>query len=347
MDRVEFGSDFSFLPLLFKEAIEDNIGSYFPGSSLFFSGRSALYSILLNGIAVHAWETLFIPEYYCHEVTDFIEDLNINVEYYKHAPYFSEFKPSENMCKKGNVILVVNIFGFNSVPIIENSEAIIIEDHTHDLLSNFALNSRADFCFASLRKTIPIPCGGLAWSPVGNKIPELNVSHLGKLASYMKLTAMLLKSEYLSGANVQKSDFRQIYEESEEIFCDHATCGGMPKLEKKFLDQISVGGLYRTKYRNLATLKEKIIDKSIIYKESFDAPGHYPLGLFLKFDTPGERARMQKHLISNNVFPAVLWPNQKTDEAKAFSDIILFLHCDVRYSQKDINSIANIINLVQ
>jgi hypothetical protein len=44
------------------------------------------------------------------------------------------------------------------------SEWLLVEDHSHDPFSPWAVGSSADYAFCSLRKTLPVPDGGLLWS---------------------------------------------------------------------------------------------------------------------------------------------------------------------------------------
>jgi hypothetical protein len=343
MIRKEFGSDLSFLPSILQKEKTDDIRSYFLNSSLYFSGRAALYYIILKGIETHGWSKIFMPEYYCHDVTDFISALNIDVVYYENGPISTNCALNKDMDKKEHVVLVVNVFGLVGFPDLDFSFASVIEDHTHDLIADRAIQSKADFCFASLRKTIPIPCGGIAWSPKGLELLEPKESRVATIASYMKFSAMLLKSQYINGDNVHKADFRELYMESEDMFLDKESHGGMPDIFIRQLGQISLAQLNKVKLENLDELYRLINNKAIIFKKNY-RPGDHPLGLILKFESYEDKISMQKHLISNQIYPAVLWPKQKADKAKDFSDRMLFVHCDIRYNKYNMNYMAQVIN---
>jgi hypothetical protein len=66
----------------------------------------------------------------------------------------------------------MNYFGLRTPPDLELPEGVeVLEDHSHDPVSAWAEQSSADFCLASLRKTLPINDGGALWSPVGHRLP--------------------------------------------------------------------------------------------------------------------------------------------------------------------------------
>jgi hypothetical protein len=344
MIRKEFGSDFSYLSSIIKEEKTDDITSFYPEPTMFFSGRAALYSILKKGIEDAGWSKIFVPEYYCHDVTDFVGTLGIIIEFYSFGPYSKNLTTIHEIDKKGNVVLVVNNFGLAPLPFFNLYYATTIEDHTHDLVSDKALQSKADYCFASLRKTVPVPCGGIAWSPKGNEILAPLETSISQLASYMKLSAMLLKTQYLGGAEIRKDYFRDLYNQSEELFSDSESYAKMPSFVLDLLQRISLHQLNKSKVENFQEICDQIKNKSIIFK--FDVkPGVHPLGLVLKFKSREDKVCMQNHLVSFNIFPAVLWPKQKESVAKNFSDTMLFVHCDIRYTLEDMKYIAEIINM--
>ena len=101
----------------------------------------------------------------------------------------------------GDAIFWVNFFGlgikppFGFVP----DWVEIIEDHTHDPWSVWAYESTANWCVASLRKTLPLGNGGVLWSPAGHPLPSASPvtpeRHTAALEKF--LAAMLLKKRYL------------------------------------------------------------------------------------------------------------------------------------------------------
>src|SRR5690606_33107717 len=152
----EYGSDFHYVnDRRFRiDAEEDNIFSTLP---LYYSGRSALYAIVENGINQFGWQKIYVPTYYCHEVYDFIRPLKIVIEYYEHNPFASRTEfPFQD--EPDHVVLVVNYFGVSMLDVTKYRSLVVIADLTHDLSAIEA--SQADYIFGSLRKVLPMPVGG-------------------------------------------------------------------------------------------------------------------------------------------------------------------------------------------
>jgi hypothetical protein len=79
-------------------------------------------------------------------------------------PDWSTLQPAND-----DVVLAVNYFGIRSGEPWrrwhEKRSCFLLEDHSHDPVSGWALHSRADYAFSSLRKRMPVPDGAILWSP--------------------------------------------------------------------------------------------------------------------------------------------------------------------------------------
>ena len=140
MFYAEYGSDFHFTEL--KENADSSIYDIFPHVTLFFSGRSALFHLVKYGTERFGWKNLYLPIYYCHEVSAFIAQLPINIFFYDDGPYSKSNSNFAAIDHTNNVIVRVNYFGVTSSSYAPH-QAVVIEDHTHDLISDWALNSTA------------------------------------------------------------------------------------------------------------------------------------------------------------------------------------------------------------
>ena len=102
----------------------------------------------------------------------------------------------------GDVVFVSAMFGAQPSVRVEGSGA-IIEDHSHDLLAPPAIASTADYVIVSLRKTLPLPDGGAAWSPQGHDLPpERTMTDAHASGALERMSAMALKRMYLDGEPV-------------------------------------------------------------------------------------------------------------------------------------------------
>ena len=68
--------------------------------------------------------------------------------------------------------------------------------------------------------------------------------------------------------------------------------------------------------------------------------------MVLLLENKEKRDALRKRLIADSVYPAILWnvPGTASDASRDFSERMLSVHCDGRYSEDDIKQLANIIN---
>ena len=65
--------------------------------------------------------------------------------------------------------------------------------------------------------------------------------------------------------------------------------------------------------------------------------------LVLKLRNKEERDKLRMQMIENQIYPAVLWnvPESISDEIVEFSQTMLSVHCDGRYTLSDIQFLTN------
>ena len=68
--------------------------------------------------------------------------------------------------------------------------------------------------------------------------------------------------------------------------------------------------------------------------------------LILLLESKERRDALRKKLIDRCAYPAVLWnvPDEASAASKDFSQRMLSIHCDGRYTEDDIRKLANILN---
>jgi hypothetical protein len=342
MKNKEYGSDFHYF---IKEDVilPNQKDSLFCSDefSLFFSGRVALHNIITEGIKMKNWKKIFLPSFYCHEVTQFIEELPIEIVYYEFNPFLdSESKVVVIEDIATNVIVNVDYFGLKKLDCSVFKNAVILEDITHNIIG--FQKSHADYCFGSLRKELAVPAGGFCFSPKKLPLPDANSSLKSENIALQKLSAMLLKEKYLNGYSSDKDVFRKLFADAEKDFENDFTNASMPVCAKDVLFQIDIEKVLKHKYDNVRTvlIALEVIDEIIV---NFNSNKENVFGLCLECKTASDREKLKSHLISKKIFPAVLWPNQLTDRDKKIESLVLFLHLDYRYNATDIKVITNTI----
>ena len=343
MINKEYGSDFHLcLEDEFLQFGKETIFSDSKGFSLFFSGRSTIYSLLKFGIENSGWKKVYFPGYYCHEVVQFIQKLPIEINYYAFNPFLDTSETEINVeDRPDNVVINVFFFGLSGLNLSKYKNIIVIEDLTHNILA--FKDSKADYCFGSLRKQLPLPCGGFCYSAAQKNLPGGQHSLKGEEIAWQKAAAMFFKREYLEGRFQQKEIFRNQFIEAEKKFEEEFTNSEMPGIAKAIFSQLNIEGILEAKKKNLklafSLLKE---NSKVIYHTAL--ANENALGLLLKLTSFQDRERLKAFLISKNIFPAVLWPGQIEDRDIGIEKTVLFLHMDYRYNGEDIEYITNTLN---
>ena len=214
---MELGSEFN-LTLSELSYTEDNFFSYlkqYEKQCIFVdSGRSAIKIIqrdyLVNG-------EILLPEFICESV---IKCFPVeSVKFYKITDEFvadvDDIK--EKISGETKAIFLMHYFGAIQPPSIihrikevaSENELVIIEDMTHSLFSKY--QPIGDYLVASIRKWMPIPCGGILLCDKGNS----GITY-EKYADNSKVYGMVLKDLYLRGELDCNPLYRKIFTECEE-----------------------------------------------------------------------------------------------------------------------------------
>lgn len=340
---MEFGSDFhiidnlpkgtSLLELLATEA------------NLYADGRQPIECILQHEKIQRLW----VPSYHCQDSLAGLHRNGYELNYYNFTPAEDLEKAISSIpIELGDAVMVINHFGLSGKPEISDRDFILIEDHSHDLISDWARTSDADWCFASLRKTLPIADGGILWSPRRKALPAPPPATLPATGnSEQRYEAMRLKARYLKGENVQKEDYLKIFRETEERF-DSLPISAISQASKEIISALDIRGWYRAKKENWDILRKSISSsKRCKVLEAQNIVGT-PFSLILLFDNTELRDRVRAALIENNVFPAILWsiPDNVNRQSGNFGRNMLSIHCDGRYNSDHIKRLATIINTI-
>lgn len=329
---MEFGSDFHYVNILSKPDYY-----MFDGRMFFACGRQALLFILIGNNYKRVW----LPEYYCYEVVDYLRKHGIEIMFYLDSPLLrsQDILINDIEYREGDALVRINYFGLRGLVSSINSKIPIIEDHSHDLLGEWTSCSDADWCFASLRKTLPLAEGGVLWSPKGNilkNMPDICIEN-EKLAQD-RWRAMGLKSKYLRQGG-DKSAYRELYIETEKRF-SRLPISMIDGHSTWYIKNLDIKKWYCKKKANWEILYNEVSPKiQVLLPESLDSC--FPFALVLCFENLFERDRAKKRLIDSSVYPAVLWevPEYQSCTIKDVSSRLLAIHCDARYDNHDITNL--------
>lgn len=337
----EFGSDFHFIDNY--NSGRAHLTDVFRGAWLLADGRQCIVVLIRQ----YGWKRIWMPDYFCYEVIDTIkEQTGIEVMFYEDNS-LCEGKVENLPFEKGDVLLRMNFFGMRGQRNNKKISCPVIEDHTHDPFGHWALYSDADWCISSIRKILPLPEGGMMWSPKGHQLTiGLDSSDENEQIAATRWEGMEMKAAYLRGENVNKDEFRKRYTETEEWF-DHAEPVLIDSRSKGVVTQQLDINLWQGAKRRNWQLLQSLVNQDLCKLMIPEDESCTAFSLILLFASKERRDAVRKRLIEACVYPAILWnvPESASAASKDFSERMLSIHCDGRYTEEDVRQLAEIINV--
>src|SRR5438093_10888592 len=105
--RVEYGSNFHWLSYQPKRTSHPWNGT----ATRFASGRAALCSLLAYGKQTFGWRTVWLPTFYCHDVTRAVRSAGFQVKLYSDDPLRVHWDTEAPRWKRQDAIVCVNYYG--------------------------------------------------------------------------------------------------------------------------------------------------------------------------------------------------------------------------------------------
>ncbi len=339
----EYGSDFH-LPVPSEFLLDAADTPFFHGTNFSFyaSGRAALFHLLDHGIKSLGWTDVYLPSYYCHDVSRFIQPLPIMIHFYDCVPGFKGPLGSGYIKDSKTSVLVLNsCFGMALPQHDDFSQLTIVEDITHHLEG--LIDCESDFTFGSLRKELPMPMGGFVYTKKTNTLNEIPVTAGAMDLCNHRMEAMIKKGSFLEGNSKDKSSYRNLFLTTELNFEMAEIRGGLPRTAMEILSTLNVEAILARKQRNLSLMLKNLNNHDAFKVLTADGRAT-PFGLTLHFSVKEKRDAFKAYAVQNNLYPAILWPDQVDQKDKEWEDGLLFVHVDYRYDDQDILAMASLIN---
>lgn len=343
--RWEYGSQYHWMRIS-----PDGIQGKVPwrGENLLFGcGRDALRALVHH---LHP-DRLWFPSYICQELVAPFIDSGVEVRWYPDSPLATSLNLERIGLRTDDAVVVVNYFGLRSrdclIPTAAEN-AILIEDHTHDPCSTWAEQSRADYCFASLRKSIPIPDGAVLWSPRSREMPRMSSTKSDRAkAVQQRLFGMLMKSLYLEGHDISKPLFRELIDSGER----NAATGSVAKislLSETVIEVFPFDAWRRARRDNFQQLAAGLGSArhfEVLKPTEREAA---PFAVACLFPDAESCAAAEKLIIGKDIYPSRLWPLEDSvvaevpEEHVCLSRRMLTLPTDGRYTQRDVDRLLDV-----
>ena len=295
---------------------------------------------------------LWLPTFFCPEVAHFCKCFAHVREYRDDCrwpePCWQTLRPRAN-----DLVLAVNYFGVRSPQAWndwkQRHPCILVEDHTQDPFSAWALQSVAEYAVCSMRKTVPIADGAILWSPAKLVLPR-PPSENHWVGSMLKAGAMVYKRSYLRGTIPAdyKTHYRALQLEG-ELKLAAAGISAMSPVSEAILSRGVPKRWRELRCQNARTLLKALEGWKVAARVFTGWPeGHAPFDVPLVFQSREARDGCQRGLRELNIFCPVEWVCDTADsQATELSSRILSVPIDHRYCDEDIQQLANALLTVQ
>jgi hypothetical protein len=342
--RPEIGSEFAWDPA----AVAPSRESLLPGRFALFATGCGAMSTLLRQLA--PWGRLHVPSFFCMGVVEALSAY-VPIAWYRHLPDGGGPRLDTLRAGTGDVVLAQNLFGRDrqepwDMWMRAHPGVTVVEDHSHDPFSDWARASTAPYAVASLRKTLPVPDGGLLWSPRGLDLPR--PSGPESPGAHLKLAAMLLKQAWLEGRAVPKEAFRTLHQRGEQALLGSA--GPASTLTTALLPLLNLAGLRATSTRNAHALIGALAVRSPGWQVlTGGSAGAAPFRVQLLCASETERDALLAHLAGHGIFAPVHWRQDRDGvcsgdaEAVDLAARILTLPVDHRCGPDDVRRVAEVL----
>jgi hypothetical protein len=320
---------------------------------LFASGVDALRGLIEHGRATRSWRRLWAPSYFCQDVMRSLLTAGLEVRLYDYGPEDTCSLGARIRAEPGDVVLRMNFFGLRgrvSTDGIDRSCVEILDDHTHDPWSDWAYTSDADWCVVSPRKTLPLPGGGVLWSPRRHPLPAPSpVTDARRLATFEKLTAMMLKGLYLQGHPLDREVHSRLSEAAEDHMSSDEV-SGIPEWIPDLLKCFPVEE-WRERRRDNCRGVSNVL-KGLPWLKVLEADGGSGTCQFagvVLFDSEERRDFVRQELSTRRIFPTTLWELDDAaipgipEKHRRFSKTLLCIPCDARYDRAAVETVSGLI----
>jgi hypothetical protein len=308
---------------------------------LFATGCGAL-AVLLRRLAPRG--RVHVPTFFCTGVAQALS-AGLSLAWYRHLPDGRGPRLDTLRAVPGDVVLAQNLFGRDDMEpwqawMPAHPGVTVVEDHSHDPFGAWARASIAPYAVASLRKTLPVPDGGLLWSPRGLTLPRPEGPESPGAA--LKLAAMLLKSAWLHGRAVPKDEFRALQQCGEQSLL--GSTGPASAFTRAVLPLLDLAGLRQLDARNAAELTALLPARTAHWRV---LRGTFRVQLLCT--SQAVRDALLGHLARQGIFAPVHWRQDRSGfwsgdaEAAGLGERILTLPVDHRCEQADVRRMAAVV----
>jgi hypothetical protein len=347
--KDEVGSEFHWdAAALLGDAPGGSAAAGLPDRHALFATACGALTALLRRLAPRG--RLHIPSYFCMGVAEALS-ADVPLAWYRHLPGEREPRLDTLRAVPGDVVLAQNLFGREEPEPWDtwqraHPDVVVVEDHSHDPFSDWARRSSAPYAVASLRKTLPLPDGGLLWSPRGLELPQPTGGE--SPGAGLKLAAMLLKAAWLEGRAVAKDTFRTLQGQGEATLL--GSTGPASAVTRAVLPLLDVARLRAASTRNAHAMEQLLAPGGREWTVLTGGPaGAAPFRVQLGCRSEAVRDALLAYLAQHRIYAPVHWRQDRGglwsgDLAAAdLASRMLTVPIDHRYGPDDVQRVAEVL----
>ena len=296
---------------------------YYPELAAVNNARCALLYI----IKAKRYHKVYLPYFLCDSVRFALEREGIPFEEYRID---KRFLPLPDLrTNPGEVMYIVNYYGLlcdEQLISLKNRHGNIVVDNAQAF---FAKPVKGIDTVYSCRKFFGVPDGGYAYTDA-----EFHES-ISVDVSMKRMRHLLGRFEGNSA-----SDYYDCFQQNDESFKE-IELRLMSKLTHNILGAVDYQTAKRRREENFTFLSNALGKKNLIKMTCPPGPYAYP------FYLPHGGMMVRKQLAKRRIYVATLWPNVLgigLDTETDFTENILPLPCDQRYSEEDMQRVADAVS---
>jgi len=320
-----------------SKLFDDTAGSV----SFFSTGRDALYALLRT--LPH--KTVYLPDLICFSVYQACLQAGKNVITYRLKPDLVQSESDETEFDSNSCLLLMHYFGVTNERLMRRAKSMgmtVISDVTHMLFNQDQFRlicEQSDYLVASLRKSGPFPDGGFLSSCHHPVPPPTSVI---REEFFAFRAAGLLSRGFSAKRNFNNDENFHMLRKAESLI-DQSPAGdhACSYYTRELLRTISVEENATQIIRNITTLST-LLQGSCGTVNTQLSPSPYYLCLFKNQD---ERDAVRSQLASDQYFCPIHWDTSGLPTPSPLSGHIFSIPCDSRYSETDMEAVAQAITL--
>jgi len=320
------------------------------------NGRTATIYLLSNCIDVDDTSVILLPDYLCLSVLVAFDAPKVKYRFYKINRDLSidmaSLRAQIDEHVKG--IYIIPYFGvpYSKATVDELKEIrertgiLLIEDITQALLtSDRERFGFGDYIVGSTRKWFPMTDGGILASRDGAKWKDTPLADAYNEAAYKQLLITLIREYYDMHPDLSRESYLLWEKEANRVRYTDLTVRTMTEFSRSVLLSSDCASISARRIANYNYLYERLsgLPQISILSKPMDNKGHVPFGLVIMAQ---DRDELYHYLAGHDIIGEIQWllPLEYYTpgaDASYMSNHNLMLHCDQRYTEKDMELVAD------